>query len=213
MNDGMSQLVFVAIIVILSLLEGVARKRRTQDQPTEPEDGGPRPEDRESVAPPPRAPEAVRERLAAAYRPRQERTRASAEAMLPAELWEEIQKIARSPGQGQPARTRRRATPPAFEPAAPPSTPAAPTLTPSAPAAAAPRAQAPDAYAVSVERSPEPGARGSAGTEAAERGPAVDAAGLRAALRHRASLRRAVVWQEILGPPMALLRPDRVGDE
>ena len=134
----MEQLIFVGIILLFSMLEAVARKKRDETPVPPPEEAEPRPQAR---VPQPRAPQAPGPRtpsydedpsfddaVGAGSRPK---APTSSEGLIPADVWDEIQRMAR--GEAPGTRTQppaRPAPPPAPRPtprSTPRPTPAPPT--------------------------------------------------------------------------------------
>ena len=136
----MEQLIFVGIIVLFSILEAVARKgkeRRDGGEVELPEppvglpDPGPRPRAGRGSSPPsydddPSFDEAVKGRVEGEGASRPPRPRTGSEGLIPADVWEEIQALARGevPGTGDPVPQKPR------PPAPPPPTTAPPTRIP-----------------------------------------------------------------------------------
>ena len=225
----MEQLIFVGIIILFSMLEAVARKKRQTG-----ETGAELPQ----TKPP--------ERTAEARRPRpQQRTLpsydqdpsfddiadagsqgaaggpASSEGLIPVEVWEEIQAIARggkAPARSAPPRPQPKApSPPDRGPARVPTRAARPATAPMSTVARKTRAEPVPEVAVGTgpEHSvhlthPEYGKPiqdrlTGFGDDSRARGLSVEARAVRSVLRGGgAGLRQAVLLEEILGPPVSL---------
>jgi len=210
----MEQLIFVAIIVIFSILDSVARTKKKRQgggplpppEEWEPAEWEPEEERAEEVKPLPE--------YTQPYGSAEESKRPApkgSEGMIPQDLWEEIAGLARGRIPQQP---------PAPKPA--PPRPAPPR---SAPPRPAPRTEAIPARPVethSVHRAHEgfgtdPSSRARSREDgldplAFKLGVDADSARHQLLSRDRHALRQAVILQEILGPPAAL-RSDPFDDK
>lgn len=232
----MDPLFFIAIIVIFSILDSIARKRRTGTQPPEvpPERESPRTEERLGVPTYDAGPSYDEIGIEEEEEEERERAQASpesSETLVPRDLWEEIAGLmttaqksrepkpsARSSSQPPTRRSGARPTPPLKRP----------RLT-RRPRALEPRRSAQPS--VSHGRAIMPGERvhqshREYGTDPSERSRSeqdgldplarslgADESTARQQLRGRSrhALRQAIILQEVLGPPAAL-RPDRFPD-
>lgn len=198
----MEQLIFIGLLVAFSVLDAVARKRRSQGEPVEvPHDPEPRQvpapgrRGREVHSRVPRDPGPIRsyddeiEEEAPAPRPEPVR---SSEGMVPAEIWEEIQRLAGGGGPVSRPRPQPRPTPRARP------QPSGPVQAPRPEVHAVHRTH-PDMGKPLRERMASPIAQ----IQVARRTPDVEA--VRAMLAGGApALRRAVILEEVLGPPAAV---------
>lgn len=235
----MEQLIFVGIIILFSILEAVARKGKERqgrggDLPVPDEEPRPAPrprpvpEARSRPAPAPSGPPAYDHD--ASYDEKVEgrptRPRTTSEGLIPAEVWDEIQRMARGeapveapPPPPRPRPVPKKPPPPKTSPARPAPTvrrtpakaaPPLPTRTPEAAEAVEAGAMEGSAdHAVHLSHAaygtPVAGrltgfAEGGSGRLASR-----EAGGVRELLRGGPSrLRQAVILQELLGPPLAL---------
>ncbi|HSG09414.1 MAG TPA: hypothetical protein VLA36_13720 [Longimicrobiales bacterium] len=225
----MEQLIFVGIILLFSMLEAVARKKRETG-----ETGAELPQaklpERTAEARPPRPPQRTLpsydqdpsfDDMADAGSQGAARRPASSEGLIPVEVWEEIQAIARgdkAPARSAPPRPRPKApSPPDREAARVPTRAPRPATAPMSTVARKTRAE------------PEPEVAGGTAPEHAvhlthpkfgkpvhdrltgfddasrARGLSAEAKAVRSVLRGGgAGLRQAVLLEDILGPPVSL---------
>jgi len=194
----MEPLVIIAILVLFSMLDAVARKQRQA-----------RPPKGEGAAPPnaPR-PQQVRDgprshddEIEAEVQP-QATTPTSSEELLPADLWEEIRRLAqgRAPAQPVPA-PRPRRQPPATRSPDP-----APRRSKQRPPATAASAEHPVHRAHAKMGRPLAERRTPLDRPRQGRHPSADVQAVREMLcaGGPSALRRAVILEEVLGPPAAM---------
>lgn len=198
----MEQLIFIAVIVLVSILESQARRRKKKAEAGStrgPEAGGASDELPTYDSGPSYDQLEVDE---AARRGRA----ASSEGMIPADIWEEIV------GLAQASKARRRAPEVSRkpEPVPPPA-----TTTPARRRKLAPKRTEPHRalHLTHAEYGTDPSARSRSeqdGLDPLARQLAADASSIRRQLRSHGAhaLRQAVILHEVLGPPAAT-RPDR----
>ncbi|MFQ5538031.1 MAG: hypothetical protein ACE5GJ_11360 [Gemmatimonadota bacterium] len=230
----MEQLIFVGLIVLFSILDAIARKKKKEQEemrlPTP--EGTAGPEGADQGVGRSRSPEAEGREV----RGREEA--ATSEGMLPQDLWEELEALARPGPRSRPAPEPRSAPGPdsAPQPRPVPGAPSGPEVRP-APRTRPEPVQRPERRAPappsSPRRSPQPPARhplhrahSGYGTRPAERAAPAPMPGsepgaakraqeeileVHAMLRARGGSRRqAMVLREILGPPVSM-RPGPPG--
>jgi len=229
----MEPLFFIGIIVVFSILDSIARKRRLgmQTPPPRPDREEARTAGRMEVS----TYDADRsyDEIGIEEEEDEERQRAgpqlkSSETLIPQDLWEEIAGLMTTARQSRTKPTRGSAARrPAKTPAprhAPPARSGREAERPAAPAPSPPatvshgRAVMPGARVHQSHREygTEPSKRSRSeqdGLDPLARGLGADEATARQQLRGRSkhALRQAVILQEVLGPPAAL-RPDRFAD-
>jgi len=238
----MEQLIFVAIIVIFSILDSVARTKKKRQQGRGPLPTPEAPEDwewedeAESHDTRPSYDEVEVRRAPEEAEPRPQYTRPygstggstssapkGSEGMIPTELWEEIAGLARGRIPQPEPQPRPQAKAPVPRPAPPRP---APRREPSRPAPSArPDVEAAPARPIETHRVHR--AHAGFGTDPSSRAPSredgldplavslgidADAARHQLLSRDRHALRQAVILQEILGPPAAL-RSDPFDDK
>jgi hypothetical protein len=187
----MEALVIIAVLVLFSMLDAVARKQRQARLPEGEEAGPP---DAPRSQPAPDVPRSYHDEIEPELRPRST-TMTSAEEPLPADLWEEIRRLAqgRAPTQPMPAPRPRRPAPPPRRPKEQPRGVPAPAEHP------VHRAHANMGRPLAERRTPlERPAQG--------RHPSADVQAVREMLSAggASALRRAVILKEVLGPPAAM---------
>jgi len=186
----MEPLVIIAILVVFSMLDAVARKQR---QARPPEGEGATPPDAPRPQQAPDGPRSYDDEIEPEVQPRST-TLTSSEELLPADLWEEIRRLAqgRTPTQPVPAPRPRRPAP--RRPKGPPPAPPTPAEHP------VHRAHAKMGRPLAERRTPleRPGQ--------GRRHFNDDVQAVREMLcaRGASALRRAVILEEVLGPPAAM---------
>jgi len=187
----MEPLVIIAIVVLFSMLDAVARKQRQARPPSGEETAPP---DLSAPQPTSDGPYSYDDDVVPEVQPQRPRP-TSSEELLPADLWEEIRRLAqgRAPTQSVPAPRPRR---PAQPPRPPKQRPPAKSASAEHPVH---RAHAKMGRPLAERRTPldrpEEGPR-----------PSADVLAVREMLTGggRSALRRAIVLEEVLGPPAAM---------